>query len=452
MTSEAKVAANRRNAQSSTGPRSTAGKARSRRNALRHGLAIPISADAVRATQIAALAEALAGGGTELSQQMLAHAAAQAQLEIERLQQAKTDVLERAARKLEPATAPALSEVERMVLAFERKSKLLATFARYERRALSRRKRAIRALTDLAHLRPGPQLADRQARFQQLVARLDVPALVQATQLARADAMGAVQLACELMSSPGCSLPAQPTIKATLEFDDSPVAVLRLEFNAAGGERVRQAFVVEAVANRVGRAWLAYCPESKALVRHLYLAMGETRLRSRQALRLTYRSKLHNEAEREAVGLGAILHQLGAHEASDPLQRPARMPQDTFARLSSEVKAIRYQLTQRTRQVPISAEHRFRATRSLQGAADSNLSSTISSEALLIAQVVDRMRHRERQRARAEARARPPKLSKGDEFKRAGKLVQALGVYQRNCEDAYARGRRDWWPPTVKGV
>ena len=37
MTSERQIAANRLNAQKSTGPRSRAGKLRSRRNALRHG-------------------------------------------------------------------------------------------------------------------------------------------------------------------------------------------------------------------------------------------------------------------------------------------------------------------------------------------------------------------------------------------------------------------------------
>lgn len=39
MTSERKIAANRANAQRSTGPRSTAGKLKSAQNALRHGLA-----------------------------------------------------------------------------------------------------------------------------------------------------------------------------------------------------------------------------------------------------------------------------------------------------------------------------------------------------------------------------------------------------------------------------
>ena len=45
MTSEAKIAANRRNAERSTGPRTASAKARVRRNALRHGLAALVVED-----------------------------------------------------------------------------------------------------------------------------------------------------------------------------------------------------------------------------------------------------------------------------------------------------------------------------------------------------------------------------------------------------------------------
>ena len=57
--SPAKIAANRRNARRSTGPRSAAGKARARRNAFRHGLATPASLDHVAMDRIDDLVFAL---------------------------------------------------------------------------------------------------------------------------------------------------------------------------------------------------------------------------------------------------------------------------------------------------------------------------------------------------------------------------------------------------------
>ena len=46
MASEKQIAANRRNATKSTGPRSSAGKKRASRNAYRHGLSLPVTASA----------------------------------------------------------------------------------------------------------------------------------------------------------------------------------------------------------------------------------------------------------------------------------------------------------------------------------------------------------------------------------------------------------------------
>jgi hypothetical protein len=56
MTSEAKIAANPRNGQRSTGPRTALGKARVRRNALRHGLAALVVGDQTELDRIAAAA------------------------------------------------------------------------------------------------------------------------------------------------------------------------------------------------------------------------------------------------------------------------------------------------------------------------------------------------------------------------------------------------------------
>ncbi|KLK90065.1 hypothetical protein AA309_27995 [Microvirga vignae] len=60
MASPRKITANRVNAQRSTGPRSALGKAQSRHNAIKHGLAIPASALPELAPEIAALAKTIA--------------------------------------------------------------------------------------------------------------------------------------------------------------------------------------------------------------------------------------------------------------------------------------------------------------------------------------------------------------------------------------------------------
>lgn len=60
MASERQIAANRRNAGRSTGPRSRKGKKRVSRNAIRHGLSMPL-AGAALTEQIDALARKIAG-------------------------------------------------------------------------------------------------------------------------------------------------------------------------------------------------------------------------------------------------------------------------------------------------------------------------------------------------------------------------------------------------------
>ena len=98
MASEAKIAANRRNAQRSTGPRSTAGKARTRRNALVHGLSTPAGHDEAELAQIDELAYAFAPSqlaGHEEGE--LGLLAAEAQVELLRVRRAKVDLVNRAA-------------------------------------------------------------------------------------------------------------------------------------------------------------------------------------------------------------------------------------------------------------------------------------------------------------------------------------------------------------------
>jgi len=132
MTSAAKIAANRRNAQRSTGPRSAAGKARTRYNALQHRLNVPARYDQATADEIEGLAAYLSAESIEPREQDLAMRAAEAQFDLLRVQRAKVDLVNGAAKHLERADV-SLPEGERAALAFMRKSKTLAAFDRYER-------------------------------------------------------------------------------------------------------------------------------------------------------------------------------------------------------------------------------------------------------------------------------------------------------------------------------
>jgi hypothetical protein len=67
MVSPKQAAANKANAQRSTGPRSGEGKSRSRANAIKHGLAVPASALPELAPEIARLARILAGPAADHS-------------------------------------------------------------------------------------------------------------------------------------------------------------------------------------------------------------------------------------------------------------------------------------------------------------------------------------------------------------------------------------------------
>src|SRR6476661_9796139 len=149
MTSPAKIAANRRNARRSTGPRSAAGKARARRNAFRHGLTTPASLDHVAMDRIDNLVDALTIHVHSQLQFQLATVAAEAQAEIERVRQTKVNLVNRASAQLREEGAGLLSAGERAALAFAGKTEILMACERYERRAISRRNRALRALARL---------------------------------------------------------------------------------------------------------------------------------------------------------------------------------------------------------------------------------------------------------------------------------------------------------------
>jgi hypothetical protein len=95
MTSERQIAANRRNAARSTGPKTAAGKERASRNSWRHGLSRPAIPTPEVANDIEALARDLLGGDAASPNQLgLAREAAEGQIEIMRARRERQRLIE----------------------------------------------------------------------------------------------------------------------------------------------------------------------------------------------------------------------------------------------------------------------------------------------------------------------------------------------------------------------
>jgi hypothetical protein len=164
MASERQIAANRRNARTSTAPRSSGGKNRASRNSYRHGLTARPVASAKLAKAIERLARQIAADSPNAVTLEHARAAAHAEFDLARIRQVKVAVIERmlaagahgapqagtiASDRVGAEANTSSQEPERLAGAVVwRAVPELVKLERYERRASALRDRAIRALQD----------------------------------------------------------------------------------------------------------------------------------------------------------------------------------------------------------------------------------------------------------------------------------------------------------------
>ena len=130
MATEKQVAANRANAQKSTGPKSAAGRLKSSRNAYRHGLSLPLHLDIATSAKADAIARALARGQADEEKLLAAAEVARAQLELLRIRDAR---------------AALMADID-LVSGDLNHLKRLAALDRYERLAATKQRRASQKL------------------------------------------------------------------------------------------------------------------------------------------------------------------------------------------------------------------------------------------------------------------------------------------------------------------
>jgi hypothetical protein len=134
VASDKQISTNRANARLSTGPRTSAGRARSSRNAYRHGLSVPMHPDP---QVLEALAKAILGETAHEAESCAVRVLVEVHLELRRIRATRAAALLTGLdRDLEVQALTGLS-----------------AFDRYERLALSRRKVALRRLGEVSRAR-----------------------------------------------------------------------------------------------------------------------------------------------------------------------------------------------------------------------------------------------------------------------------------------------------------
>lgn len=130
MASEKQIAANRRNAMRSTGPKSRLGKFRSSRNALRHGFSLGRALDPASLRRVNFLKRKLLGADANEDMDRAAEEFARAQVHISRIRKTQSKALAELAKAPESDQAQAIRR--------------LGALDRYERYAFTMRERAQR--------------------------------------------------------------------------------------------------------------------------------------------------------------------------------------------------------------------------------------------------------------------------------------------------------------------
>jgi hypothetical protein len=179
VTSERRKRANRANAKSSTGPKTPAGKARAAQNAFRHGLNVSVLSDPLLAPEVEGMAHEICGSDADAETLEWARRIAEAQVDLTRVRNSRRQLITRLF--VDPGFQPTqvhrqqlrvakmvlggkpsrtlplvvdetrdmlspkpLEGEEKLASILEEKISEFAALDRYERRALSRRKAAIR--------------------------------------------------------------------------------------------------------------------------------------------------------------------------------------------------------------------------------------------------------------------------------------------------------------------